>query len=163
MSFSALVFILLTYLFNHFFIKQEGIFSPYGKQTISGYAEIIDGDTIKIYNNRIRLKGIDAPELQQTCEKSGHKYFCGKESKSYLEKMTKNKIVTCDWQARDKYHRILGTCFVDDIIINRQMVLSGQAVNYYDYPREQKIAKEEKSGTWAGKFMRPQNWRRINK
>ena len=36
---------------------------------ISGFANITDGDTIKIYNKRIRLHGIDTPEKKQICYK----------------------------------------------------------------------------------------------
>ena len=36
---------------------------------ISGIAKVIDGDTIKIEKNKIRLFGIDAPEKKQKCKK----------------------------------------------------------------------------------------------
>ena len=36
---------------------------------ISGFPKIIDGDTLKIKENRIRFYGIDAPENTQTCLK----------------------------------------------------------------------------------------------
>ena len=36
---------------------------------ISGNAQIIDGDTIKINSKKIRLYGIDAPEFKQMCKK----------------------------------------------------------------------------------------------
>ncbi len=36
---------------------------------ISGNAQIIDGDTIKINSKKIRLHGIDAPEFKQMCKK----------------------------------------------------------------------------------------------
>ena len=37
-------------------------------KTILGKAKIIDGDTIHIKSNKIRLHGIDAPETKQTCK-----------------------------------------------------------------------------------------------
>ena len=36
---------------------------------ISGIAKVVDGDTIKIENKKIRLFGIDAPEKKQKCRK----------------------------------------------------------------------------------------------
>ena len=44
-------------------------------ETISGVAKIIDADTIKINNNKIRLFGIDAPELDQFCKKKVFKHY----------------------------------------------------------------------------------------
>ena len=44
----------------------------YGK-TIYGKAKVIDGDTIHIGNNKIRLHAIDAPETKQRCKKNGPK------------------------------------------------------------------------------------------
>ena len=38
-----------------------------GGQTLSGQARVVDGDTIDINGQRIRLEGIDAPETAQTC------------------------------------------------------------------------------------------------
>jgi Micrococcal nuclease (thermonuclease) homologs len=37
---------------------------------ISGLVEVIDGDTIKINERKIRLFGIDAPEKNQICKKN---------------------------------------------------------------------------------------------
>ena len=48
---------------------------PAKSEMISGNAKIIDGDTIKIDNKKIRLHGIDAPEIKQLCKKKLPKWL----------------------------------------------------------------------------------------
>ena len=43
--------------------------TPAKSEIISGKAIIIDGDTIRINNKKVRLHGIDAPEIKQLCQK----------------------------------------------------------------------------------------------
>ena len=40
-----------------------------GEKVIYGFAKVIDGDSIKIGKESIRLQGIDAPEVKQVCKK----------------------------------------------------------------------------------------------
>src|SRR4029453_2936898 len=43
---------------------------------VAGDALVNDGDTVTLKGQRIRLRGIDAPEYNQTCEKGGATYAC---------------------------------------------------------------------------------------
>ena len=47
--------------------------------------KVTDGDSIKIGKNRIRLQGIDAPEIKQKCIKDQEEYSCGIDSKNFLK------------------------------------------------------------------------------
>src|SRR4051794_13314220 len=57
---------------------------------IAGDAVISDGDSITLKGERIRLRGIDAPEYNQTCQKSGATYPCGRRSREALARLTRD-------------------------------------------------------------------------
>ena len=135
---------------------------------------ITDGDTIKIRKEKIRLFGIDAPEMNQICnDENNNPYACGHVSKKFLADLLYNnsgKQVICYYIDRDKYKRIIGDCYIgvdNKIGINFSMVFYGQAVAYTRYSEKyldaQNSAKSFKFGIWAGKFEMPEEWRKINK
>ncbi|EJF76936.1 hypothetical protein ME7_00686 [Bartonella birtlesii LL-WM9] len=134
------------------------------KTMIKGHASIIDGDSIIISSVMIRLIGIDAPELQQFCGKNETRYPCGLEAKKYLKELIANEPVTCYWNKKDKYHRVLATCKTKQISnINATLVRNGWAVSYYDdYTKEEREAKEKKKGMWQSHFQRPREWRKAH-
>ena len=150
------IFLSLAFCFNQ----------AYGK-TIYGKAKIIDGDTIHIGNNKIRLHAIDAPETKQKCSKNGKKWSCGLESTRFLKNLIGNEKIQCDTNGQDKYKRFIGVCYKNNININSQMVLNGWAIAYryysLDYVKEEEIAKSKKVGIWIGKFIDPYLFRKKNK
>lgn len=68
-----------------------------GLTVIIGPATVVDGDTLKIRDFRIRLQGIDAPELRQPChDKVTHELLqCGITAKLKLSAQLNNHCVTC--------------------------------------------------------------------
>ena len=69
--------------------------------SISGQAEVIDGDTLRIGGARIRLYAIDAPESEQRCDDAqGHPYRCGLLATSVLEQEIAGAPVSCTPMSR---------------------------------------------------------------
>ncbi|MCF6326327.1 MAG: thermonuclease family protein [Devosiaceae bacterium] len=132
-----------------------------GKFTITGRAGVSDGDSLRFGNERVRLIGIDAPELDQTCiNSSGDPWPCGRVSHERLLQLVKEGALKCTYERRDRYDRALAVCTVDDVDIGGAMVLAGLAISYDDYPDQEAIARENKAGMWQGEFITPRNWRR---
>ena len=140
---------------------------------ISGNAQIIDGDTIKINSKKIRLYGIDAPESKQMCKKPyltiifftfTKDYPCGKISTQKLQKKINNKVITCKILDVDKYKRLIGECYKRNLNLNSWLVSNGYAVAYRKYSKKyisnEINAKNEKKGLWQGKFEMPWDFRR---
>ncbi len=126
---------------------------------------MVDGDSLEIGQERIRLQGIDAPEFLQKCyDANGWKYRCGVEATNYLKKLTQGGV-SCDRYGKDKYGRTLAECFTKSgININREMIRQGWAVAYGGtYKAEELEVKKLKRGIWRGKFMRPELYRALKR
>jgi endonuclease YncB( thermonuclease family) len=102
--------------------------SAYAAQNIVGQASIIDGDTIEIHGQRIRLWGIDAPESSQLCRNNNSDlYRCGAEAANKLSVFTTGKIVNCTPVDRDRYGRTVARCSVNGIDMAEWLVGNGLA------------------------------------
>ena len=94
---------------------------------MTGPAIIIDGDTLVIAGERIRLEGIDAPELHQDCTAYGQPWACGRTSAEWLREHLNGRQVECVGHARDRYGRLLAVCYVGGESINERIVREGWA------------------------------------
>jgi endonuclease YncB( thermonuclease family) len=133
-------------------------------QIISGKPRIVDGDTIEINKERIRLHGIDTPETKQTCERNGVTYLCGKAATKWLRNHIGENAVECSVRGKDRYRRLIAVCKLDGQDINGALVAAGWALAYRkystDYVSLEGSARKFQRGMWAGKFMPPWEWRR---
>jgi len=149
--------------FSIFFFYSHFIFA----HSVIGKAKVIDGDTIHIGKNKIRLHGIDAPERNQNCLFNNQEWECGKESTSALKKFINNQLVVCKTNSIDKYNRYIAVCFANEINLNKMMVKRGWAIAYkyysLDFILEEESARLNKEGIWRGKFEDPYEFRKNNK
>ena len=154
------------------------IFNPLYAEEISGVPKIVDGDTVHINHKKIRLEGIDAPEIKQKCKKPylkissilnftlNKEYNCGVLAKKELSKKIGNIEINCISLSKDRYKRYLGTCYKGTENLNKWMVNRGYAVAYKRYSKkylvDENYAKENNLGIWQGSFLRPEKWRKLN-
>lgn len=138
-------------------------FERFATRIEQGMATVNDGDSITLGSERIRMRGIDAPEYMQTCRKDGADYPCGKLARQSLVRLIAGRPVSCSGWQRDRYRRLLGDCRAGDTDLNRTQVQSGWAVAYGDFESEQAAARAAKTGIWAGTFDQPQAWRESHR
>ena len=161
----SIIFFILTYID----VRSENI------NKITGFAKVIDGDTIKINSKKIRLYGIDAPEKKQKCKKTyltisfmsfTKDYMCGEVSTEKLIKKINKQKLNCNILDVDRYKRLIGECFKRNLNLNSWMVSNGYAVAYRKYSKkyvsDEINAKNNKLGIWQGKFEMPWDYRRKN-
>ena len=167
--------IILIIISSIFFIVTYNDVRSENINKISGFAKVVDGDTIKINSKKIRLYGIDAPEKKQKCKKTyltisfmsfTKEYMCGEVSTEKLIKKINKQKLNCDILDVDRYKRLIGECFKRNINLNSWMVSNGYAVAYRKYSKkyvsDEINAKNNKLGIWQGKFEMPWDYRRKN-
>ena len=133
---------------------------------VMGRASVIDGDTLEIHGQRIRLWGVDAPEGRQSCtDAQGAAYACGRSATRELDLHLQNKVVACVRQDTDRYGRMVARCQAGGEDVGTWLIRHGHAVRYARYAgdayvREEAVARREGLGLWAGDFTESETWRR---
>ena len=168
------IFLLISICLIFFFLTYNDVKSEEIK-VISGIAKVIDGDTLRINEKKIRLLGIDAPEKKQQCRKAwlsisfftlNKEYPCGEISTDKLKRKINNKPIICKWTDKDRYMRFIAECYKKKLNINAWMVQNGYALAYRKYSTkfiaQENIARKEQLGIWAGSFEMPWDYRKSN-
>jgi endonuclease YncB( thermonuclease family) len=123
------------------------------ERVVSGRASVIDGDTLDIRGQRIRLTGIDAFEGTQTCTRNGRPYRCGQQAALWLADEIGRTNVRCEITATDRHQRALAVCRANGRDLNEAMVDAGHALAYRAYGSEYVNAEERARaagrGAWA--------------
>ena len=126
---------------------------------------ITDGDTLTILTAinktaKIRLAEIDTPERSQPY---------GKRAKQELSDLTFKKPVAIRLVGIDRYERIVGRIYVDDLDVSAEMVRLGAAWVYRKYAKDATLykledeARADNRGLWGlpeAQRVPPWEWRR---
>ncbi len=145
---------------------QLGTAVPAAALDLSGRAAVVDGDTIVLGGETVRLSGIDAPEAGQTCTGgAGREFDCGAAATRALAELVAGGAVRCSGDERDRYGRLIAVCARDGRDINREMVAAGWArafIRYSGaYAAEESAAASAGRGLWAGRFEAPWDYRQA--
>jgi endonuclease YncB( thermonuclease family) len=93
---------------------------------VRGKARVVDGDTLYIDNQRIRLKAMDAFETKQMCRNShGKEFKCGVVAAERMASLIGGRDVECTGKGRDQYGRLVGVCSVEGVDLNGKLVQEG--------------------------------------
>lgn len=136
-----------------FVVALSVIAAPVHAEAVSGPATVADGDTLDVGGRKIRLFGIDAPELKQTCDLSGQSWACGEESARQLSELVGSQDVHCAGNEVDTYGRLLAVCTGPYGELNKLMVEHGWATAFRQYSQNyiagELRARSGKQGLWA--------------
>lgn len=137
--------------------------------SITGMASVLDGDTLELDGEHIRVLNIDAPELDQICIAPSDNGFwnCGQEAARALQSFLSQYSVTCETRGTDYSGRWFGLCNVPGMSIASWMAAQGWAVPNRDCQCEEvrawaAFAKSKNVGIWGSKFDMPWIWRKTN-
>lgn len=133
--------------------------------TLTGPAQVVDGDTFSVGAERVRLWGVDAPEGRQVCQDAqGRDYSCGDVARDQLDRLIGGRAVRCEVKDRDPYGRAVSRCVAGSVDLGEAMVRAGWAVDYAQfsrgaYARTEADARQARRGLWTGRFETPSLWR----
>ncbi len=117
---------------------------------------VIDGDTLVLEGKtKLRLRSVDAPELD----------LCGgQEAKEELEKLVNGQKVIVQEEMIDKWGRPMALVYVNDQLVNEEMLKSGWARFHSDSTSQREAlknagnqAKKDLLGVWSPKCQQTTN------
>ena len=131
--------------------------------------DVTDGDSLRAGKLRLRLFGIDAPEIQQKCQDATSKtYACGVRAKIRMQELAPiGATLICEHLDTDRYKRLIVACKTSKGDIAEQLVADGLALAYRHYSERyvpaEMAAKQAQIGLWAGRFVAPWTYRQQSR
>lgn len=139
---------------------------PACAQDVSGSARAVDGDSLDFGGIAVRIHGIDAPELAQSCERAGVTWACGREAAAKLAALINGGSVYCQQRDYDDHGRVVASCRVGTVDLGDAMVSAGLAVAFTQFSTQyvgaETRARDARIGLWSGSFQMPADYRAAN-
>lgn len=118
---------------------------------------VLDGNTLRIEGSRLKLAGMEAPELRQQCVRDQRLEPCGEQAAQALQKIIDLAVkpVECRIESAGT-----GVCLIDGRDIGEALVLQGRAISTGErYVEAQEQARKGKLGLWSSAWVPPEQWR----
>jgi endonuclease YncB( thermonuclease family) len=113
-------------------------------QTTDGRAVIIDGDTIALGSERVRILNIDAPETRNArCEAE---LVAGLKAKERLATLLRSGLIEVDRHGEDRYRRTLARVSAGGRDVGEVLVRERLALPWHDGPE----ARDKRAAHWCG-------------
>ncbi|MFA8441502.1 thermonuclease family protein [Yoonia sp.] len=129
----------------------------------NGTIRVVDADTIDVGGTRVRLFGIDAPEMGQPCRADGREWDCGAWTRDAVRNAFEGAFARCQARDTDRYGRVVAQCSVDGQDMGQMIVRSGLAWAYRrysdTYDLDEKAAAIAERGLWAVEVQMPSDYR----
>lgn len=139
----------------------QAALTPAAASPSAAPVRVIDGDTLELDGERIRLFGVDAPEGGQSCASGAP----GPTATAALEALVLGRALRCEGGDRDRYGRRVAVCFAGGEDVGAALVRAGWAWNYTRYAgdryaAQEREARDSRRGVWAMGCDSPWVWRR---
>lgn len=120
------------------------------QERIVGIASVVDGDTIEIHGERIRLSGFDTPERNARCGDTN----VYQQAALALADFVAERTVSCMPLGTDRYQRTVATCSASSVDIGEYMVSQGWGRDWPRYSNgayadEEALARHNARGLWG--------------
>jgi endonuclease YncB( thermonuclease family) len=152
-------------------VMSVAVVLPCRAESLNGPASVLDGDSIEIEGERIRILGIDAPESGQLCFRKSEPveegaWRCGRQAAQALAEWLGEQSVTCDTTAKGIRNGWLSHCIVADHDIAEWLAGNGWAVPSPTTATEivraaADQARADERGIWSSAFTMPWEWRQA--
>lgn len=133
--------------------------------------DVTDGDSLVLQGRKIRLWGLDAPEMLQFCQQGDAQVPCGRQARDILKELVRGQEIVCS-KKDTSYDRIVARCVVkqngaESVDLAREVIAAGYAISEWKYSRapyrnDEAVAQNAKLGIWDMVFERPSQWRFCN-
>jgi len=121
-------------------------------EEIRGEAKVVSGNEIQVGKRTVRLFGMAAPGLEETCTVGDAKFRCGVVAWAELIKLADGHQISCDVELKEG-ETVFATCYLSEADLNEALVRSGwaRAVPQQSdrYVVDEADAQESQRGLWA--------------